>query len=140
MPLNRIGQEGKRMGRDLSLPWDASFHGLASIESLSTVRLGLPPCAGGFHEARIAPRARSIVEHHRHTPTPLAARAPRGPAGQREGTGGQDDGSPRCQAEGKYPGIETYTASKRAASRPADENMLKGLRDNCDVVINALGD
>ena len=40
----------------------------------------------------------------------------------------------------KYPGIETYTASKRAASRPADENMLKGLRDNCDVVINALGD
>ena len=40
----------------------------------------------------------------------------------------------------QYPGIETYTASKRAASRPADERMLKGLRDNCDVVINALGD
>lgn len=40
----------------------------------------------------------------------------------------------------KYPGVETYTASKRAASRPADERMLKGLRDNCDVVINALGD
>ena len=40
----------------------------------------------------------------------------------------------------KYPGIETYTASKTAASRPADERMLKSLRDNCDVVINALGD
>jgi hypothetical protein len=40
----------------------------------------------------------------------------------------------------KYPGIETYTASKLAASRPVDERMLKGLRDNCDVVINALGD
>lgn len=39
-----------------------------------------------------------------------------------------------------YPGIETYTASKLAASRPIDERMLKGLRDNCDVVINALGD
>lgn len=40
----------------------------------------------------------------------------------------------------RYPGIETYTASKVAASRPADERMLKSLRDNCDVVINALGD
>jgi hypothetical protein len=40
----------------------------------------------------------------------------------------------------KYPGIETYTASKKAASSAADERMLKGLRDNCDVVINALGD
>ena len=40
----------------------------------------------------------------------------------------------------QYPGIETYTASKTAASRPADERMLKSLRDNCDVVINALGD
>jgi tripartite-type tricarboxylate transporter receptor subunit TctC len=38
------------------------------------------------------------------------------------------------------PGIETYTASKLAASRPIDERMLKSLRDNCDVVINALGD
>jgi hypothetical protein len=40
----------------------------------------------------------------------------------------------------KYPGLETYTASKVAASRPADARMLKALRDNCDVVINALGD
>ena len=40
----------------------------------------------------------------------------------------------------KYPGIETYTASKVAASRPAEVSMLKSLRDNCDVVINALGD
>jgi hypothetical protein len=40
----------------------------------------------------------------------------------------------------RYPGIETYTASKVAASRPAEERMLKALRDNCDVVINALGD
>lgn len=38
----------------------------------------------------------------------------------------------------KYPGIETCTASKLAASRGADERMLKSLRDNCDVVINAL--
>lgn len=40
----------------------------------------------------------------------------------------------------RYPGIETYTASKVAASRPAEARMLKALRDNCDVVINALGD
>jgi hypothetical protein len=40
----------------------------------------------------------------------------------------------------RYPGIETYTASKRAASTPADEPMLQALRDNCDVVLNALGD
>lgn len=39
-----------------------------------------------------------------------------------------------------HPGIETITASKRAASSPADAAMLKRLRDNCDVVINALGD
>ena len=40
----------------------------------------------------------------------------------------------------KYSRIETYTVSKVAASRPADVQMLKALRDNCDVVINALGD
>ena len=40
----------------------------------------------------------------------------------------------------KYPGIETYIASKVAASLPAEQSMLKSLRDNCDVVINALGD
>ena len=40
----------------------------------------------------------------------------------------------------KYPGIETYTASKMAASRGIDPKMLKSLRDHCDVVINALGD
>lgn len=45
-----------------------------------------------------------------------------------------------AKLKAKYPGIETYTASKIAASRPADEHMLKALRDNCDVVINALGD
>ena len=39
-----------------------------------------------------------------------------------------------------FPGIETIIASKRAASSPADATMLKQLRDNCDVVINALGD
>lgn len=40
----------------------------------------------------------------------------------------------------KYPEIETYTASKMAASRGIDSKMLKSLRDHCDVVINALGD
>jgi hypothetical protein len=45
-----------------------------------------------------------------------------------------------ARLKAQHPGIETYTASKVAASRPADERMLKALRDNCDVVINALGD
>ena len=40
----------------------------------------------------------------------------------------------------KYPGVSTFTVSKPAASRPADDGMLKALRDNADVVINALGD
>jgi hypothetical protein len=39
-----------------------------------------------------------------------------------------------------YPGVTTFTVSKPAASRPVDEHMLKALRDNADVVINALGD
>ncbi len=39
-----------------------------------------------------------------------------------------------------FPGIETYRTSKYAASIPADAQILQGLRLNCDVVINALGD
>ncbi len=39
-----------------------------------------------------------------------------------------------------FPGIETYRASKFAAAIPADAQILQGLRLNCDVVINALGD
>lgn len=38
------------------------------------------------------------------------------------------------------PGAEIYFASKPAASLPADPKVLQGLRQNCDVVINALGD
>jgi len=40
----------------------------------------------------------------------------------------------------RFPGVSTFTVSKPAASRPADEGMLKALRENADVVINALGD
>jgi hypothetical protein len=45
-----------------------------------------------------------------------------------------------AKLKARYPGMETYMASKVAASRPADDRMLKALRENCDVVINALGD
>jgi hypothetical protein len=45
-----------------------------------------------------------------------------------------------AKLKAKYSRIELYTASKLAASLPADVRMLKALRDNCDVVINALGD
>ncbi|MFH1602569.1 MAG: hypothetical protein ABIH03_01535 [Pseudomonadota bacterium] len=37
------------------------------------------------------------------------------------------------------PGVEIYSVSKVTASQPA-EAMLQGLRQRCDVVINALGD
>lgn len=40
----------------------------------------------------------------------------------------------------RFPGIETSFASKVAASTPATEQMMQNLRQNCDVVINALGD
>ena len=40
----------------------------------------------------------------------------------------------------RFPGIETYSASKIVASLPAREQVLQNLRQNCDVVINALGD
>ena len=38
------------------------------------------------------------------------------------------------------PGVEIYSVSKPMASQPADPAILQGLRQNCDVVINALGD
>ena len=38
------------------------------------------------------------------------------------------------------PGVEIYSVAKIMASQPADAKMLQGLRQNCDVVINALGD
>ena len=40
----------------------------------------------------------------------------------------------------RFPGIETMLASKVAASTPATTQMMQNLRQNCDVVINALGD
>ena len=38
------------------------------------------------------------------------------------------------------PGVEIYSTSKLMASVPAEANILQGLRQRCDVVINALGD
>lgn len=38
------------------------------------------------------------------------------------------------------PGVEIYSASKQMASLPATAETMQGLRNNCDVVINALGD
>jgi hypothetical protein len=40
----------------------------------------------------------------------------------------------------RFPGVEIYPASKKVASLPAEPQVLQGLRQNCDVVINALGD
>ena len=38
------------------------------------------------------------------------------------------------------PGVEIYSVSKQAASLSAEAQIMQGLRQNCDVVINALGD
>lgn len=40
----------------------------------------------------------------------------------------------------KYPAAEFYLASKFTASQGANAQVMQGLRQNCDVVINALGD
>jgi len=40
----------------------------------------------------------------------------------------------------KHPALEFYSVSKRMASQGAEAQIMQGLRQNCDVVINALGD
>ncbi len=40
----------------------------------------------------------------------------------------------------KHPGIEIFSTSKKVASLPAAPEIMQGLRLNCDIVINALGD
>ncbi len=44
------------------------------------------------------------------------------------------------QLRATVPGVEIYSVSKQVASQPADAKIMQGLRQNCDVVINALGD
>ena len=38
------------------------------------------------------------------------------------------------------PKVKVFSISKKGAAHPAEPHVMKALKDNCDVVINALGD
>ena len=40
----------------------------------------------------------------------------------------------------RFPGVEIYSASKKLASLPAEVEIIQDLRNNADILINALGD